>query len=116
MDTDVGTLSARIRSARVSSGLSQTDLAVALGINRSTVGHWEREQGFSPTVDHLQDMSRVMNVSVSWLVTGDDATTTTDGDGVRSSLEARMLALSKHLPVSFLVNVVALMESAEAYL
>ncbi len=113
---EVDTLSARIRSARVSSGLSQTDLAKALSVNRATVGHWEREQGFSPSVDHLRTMARVMNVSMSWLVAGEQMTPPGDGVGARSSLEARMVALSKHLPMSFLLHVVALMESAETYI
>jgi len=34
----------------------------------------------------------------------------------RASLERRMLVLSKHLPVSFLASVVALLEKAESYL
>ncbi|XMA03585.1 helix-turn-helix domain-containing protein [[Pseudomonas] boreopolis] len=112
----VDTLSGRIRSARVSSGLSQTDLARALHVNRSTVGHWEREQGFSPTVSHLQDMSRIMGVSLSWLLTGHEISSASHDGSARSSLESRMFALSKHLPVSFLINIVALMETAESYL
>lgn len=116
MDMEVGTLSARIRFARVSSGLSQTELAKALGVNRATVGHWEREDGFSPTVDHLLDMARVMNVSMSWLAAGEDMKPSSEAGGTRSSLEARMVALSKHLPMPFLLHVVALMESAETYI
>lgn len=115
-DVDVDTLSTRIRAARVNGGLSQTDLAKALGVNRATVGHWEREQGFLPTVDHLQNMASVLSVSVSWLVGDQSPPPAIEGTGARSSLEARMIALSKHLPVSFLHNVVALMESAESYL
>ncbi len=105
-----------MRSARVRSGLSQTDLAKAVSVHRATVGHWEREEGFSPSVDHLQTMARVMNVSMSWLVAGEQATPPSEGTGPRLSLEARMVALSKHLPMSFLLHVVALMESAQTYI
>lgn len=116
MDTDVDTLSSRIRSARISSGLSQTDLAKALSVNRATVGHWEREESFSPTIDHLQRMSRIMNVSVSWLVVGEQIKPAGETVGTRSSLEARLVELSKHLPMSFLLHLLALMESAETYI
>ena len=116
MDMEFDTLSARIRFARISSGLSQTDLAKALSVNRATVGHWEREESFSPTIDHLQGMARIMNVSVSWLVAGEQMKRTGETVGTRSSLEARMVELSKHLPMSFLLHLLALMDSAETYI
>ena len=116
MDMDVDTLSSRIRSARISNGLSQTDLAKALSVNRATVGHWERDASFSPTIDHLQGMARVMNVSVSWLVVGEQMKPAGETVGTRSSLEAKMVELSKHLPVSFLLHLLALMESADTYI
>lgn len=116
MEAESHTLAARIRAARTRSGLSQTELARALNVNRSTVGHWEREQGFSPTVEHINTMSEIMNVSVSWLLQGVDDTPRHDGGGARTLLESRMLSLSRHLPVSFLTSLVALMENAERYL
>ena len=36
--------------------------------------------------------------------------------GVHRRLESRMLMLSRHVPVSFLATVIALLESASAYL
>lgn len=89
LDMEVDTLAARIRSARIGSGLSQTELAKALHVNRSTVGHWEREQGFSPTLDHLHTMSRVMSVSFTWLVQGVDQAPMPETGGARAALSPR---------------------------
>ena len=96
--------------------MSQTELAQALGVNRATIGHWERERGFAPSVDHLRAMSHVMQVSSSWLLHGDDLPQPVEAGGVRAGLEMKLLSLSKHLPVSFLASVVALLENAETYL
>lgn len=96
--------------------MSQTELAQALRVNRSTIGHWEREKGFDPSIVHLQAMSRVMNVSPTWLLHGPNHASVGDTGGARASLEFKLLSLSKHLPVSFLASVVALLENAEMYL
>lgn len=116
MELEAQTLAERIRMARIRSGLSQTELAQALNVNRSTVGHWEREQGFSPTVEHMTMMSDVMNVSVSWLLQGTDEAPKPDASGARALLELKMITLSRHFPVSYLTSLVALMENAERYL
>lgn len=115
MDTRIDTLAARIRVARLRSGLSQTELAKALKVNRSTVGHWEREQGFSPTVEHVNTMGDVMGVSVGWLLQGADEICEPRASGSRMELESKMILLSKNLPVSFLTSLVALMADAERY-
>lgn len=115
MEAEVNTLAERIRAARIRSGLSQTELSKALNVNRSTVGHWEREQGFSPTAEHIKNMSRVMSVSASWLLQGTDDAPRPEPSGARALLESKMVSLSKHLPVSFLTTLVALMENAERY-
>lgn len=115
-DASMETMAARIRRARVDRGLSQTELANALGVNRSTVGHWEREQGFDPSIEHVQIMSQIMNVSVDWLLSGSCALREVAPSGGRAGLETRLLELSKHLPASFLIKIVALMESAESYM
>ncbi|MGB5907056.1 MULTISPECIES: helix-turn-helix domain-containing protein [Stenotrophomonas] len=109
-------LAARIRAARIGVGMSQTELAQKLAVNRATIGHWERENGFAPSVDHLRALSQVMQVSSAWLLHGEDVPLPVEMGGVRAGLEAKLLLLSKHLPVSFLASVVALLENAETYL
>lgn len=113
---NLDTLAARIRWARVNGGFSQTDLASVLGVNRSTVAHWERNAGYSPTIDHLRGISVAVGVTASWLMDGDKVLSIPAGASRRPNLEGKMLELSRHLPVSFLINIVALMEAAESCL
>lgn len=111
----------RLRSARKMSGKSQSQLAQVVAVNRATVAHWERSGGFVPNVEHLRALSEALDVNFEWLATGADrrqmeglATAATALS--RPDLEARLVQLSKHLPVSFLLSVVALMETTESYL
>lgn len=96
--------------------MSQTELALELDVNRATIGHWERENGFAPSVGHLRAMSRVMKVSATWLLHGEDHPRAADAGATRAVLESKLLSLSKHLPVSFLASLVALLENAGTYL
>lgn len=116
MEFRIDSLSARIRVARVSSGLSQTELSKALKVNRSTVGHWERESGFVPSIEHLNELGRVTCVSVAWLISGDTVAADGRPEGTRHLLEDSMLATSRNLPISFLNNIVELMRCAERHL
>lgn len=116
MEFRIDSLPARIRVARISSGLSQTELSKALKVNRSTVGHWEREFGFVPSIEHLNELGRITCVSVSWLISGDVAAADGKPEGMRHRLEDSMLTTSRNLPVSFLNNIVELMRSAERHL
>lgn len=116
MDGDADSLPARIRKARIAIGMSQTELARALAVNRATIGHWEREKGFAPSVDHLRAMSAVINVSETWLLHGEDQPRGPSCDHTRVGLESKMVSLSRNLPLSFLASVVALLEKAEMYL
>lgn len=113
---DVSKISSRIKLARTNCGLSQTDMARLLGVNRATVAHWEREEGFTPTLDHLHKMSDALGVTLAWLAQGETPSAEPVVRGSRARLEEKMIELSKHLPVSFLASVVALMENAETYL
>ncbi|MGH8053969.1 MAG: helix-turn-helix domain-containing protein [Stenotrophomonas sp.] len=106
----------RIRTARVNRGLSQTDLAKLLGVNRATIAHWERDDGFNPNVDHLRAISVALQIGVDWLTSAQAETTAIITTGVRSTLELQMVELSKHLPVSFLTCLIALMENAKTHL
>ncbi len=51
--------------------LTQSELARALGINRSAVSQWERERGStSPNVAHLAAIALATKVSSEWLALG----------------------------------------------
>lgn len=60
----------RIRQARLDAKLSQTQLALKTGVQRSAVAQWERDGGTRPTVDRLADIAIVTNVNFEWLATG----------------------------------------------
>ena len=49
----------RIRLARRHAALSQSQLAQAVGVQRSAVSHWEAPQGKNPSVKHLRDVAVV---------------------------------------------------------
>ncbi|NUS37594.1 MAG: helix-turn-helix domain-containing protein [Lysobacter sp.] len=60
----------RIRLARRHGGLSQTQLAQRVGVQRSAVSHWESANGKYPTVAHLCEIALVTAVNFEWLATG----------------------------------------------
>ena len=59
----------RIRIARRSAGLSQAQLALELGVQRSAVSHWEAQRG-KPSVNHLRQLALLTGVQFEWLATG----------------------------------------------
>lgn len=60
----------RMRLARRHAGLSQTQLAQRVGVQRSAVSHWESPDGNSPKVAHLREVATVAGVHFEWLATG----------------------------------------------
>jgi transcriptional regulator with XRE-family HTH domain len=63
-------VTSRLRIARRSANLTQAMLAATLGVGRSAVAQWEREDGSSPTVAHLSELARALDCSFEWLATG----------------------------------------------
>jgi Predicted transcriptional regulators len=60
----------RIRLARRHGGLSQAELARAVGVQRSAVSHWEAANAKSPNAAHLRDLAVATGTSFEWLATG----------------------------------------------
>jgi transcriptional regulator with XRE-family HTH domain len=60
----------RIRLARRHAGMSQSQLAGAVRVQRSAVSHWESAQAKNPSVDHLRQIALATGVQFEWLVTG----------------------------------------------
>lgn len=64
-------MSSRIRRARSAARLSQSQLAMLTGVQRSAVAQWEREEGgTSPNVEHLALVAVSTKVRFEWLATG----------------------------------------------
>jgi transcriptional regulator with XRE-family HTH domain len=67
-----GGLGTRLRTARRSAGLTQKQLAEALGVESITVSRWERGVT-SPTLPRLRRIAELTETSVSDLVRAPDA-------------------------------------------
>lgn len=63
-------VSDRIRKARRTADLTQSQAAQALGVHRGTFGHWERGGGHLPTSANLLHLGQTLDVSYEWLATG----------------------------------------------
>lgn len=115
---EISNTGARIRAARKELAMSQEDLSKRLGIHRATLGRWESDPSFVPSLDHLLALSHELDVGVAWLVGRDEQQTTNASTrpNTRHEIEERLMSVSKHVPVSVLVNVVTLLESATVYL
>lgn len=86
------TLGESIQTARKAKGLSQEALAEQVGVNRQALGKWEKDTAL-PSLDNLQALAAVLDVSVDVLL----GTTQADGtpepaltlETLRTLLEAR---------------------------
>jgi transcriptional regulator with XRE-family HTH domain len=64
------THAARIRRARMLTGLSQAELASKLDLSRSAISQWERFSGTKPNIEHLGLLATLCKVQFEWLSTG----------------------------------------------
>ena len=110
----------RIRVARRSAGLSQTQLAAELGLQRSAVSHWEAQRG-KPSMTHLRQLALLTGVHFEWLATGRgamspsaearlDEVVAVDALLVDDPMERRLLAAFRDTPVQARVPLVELTE------
>lgn len=60
----------RIRRVRDDKGLTQGELAAALGVHRQAVTNWEL--GKRPSLENLYQISKIMSVPMEWFMAGDD--------------------------------------------
>jgi transcriptional regulator with XRE-family HTH domain len=86
----------RIRMARRIVGMSQEQLARAVGVQRSAVSHWEMPpgKGKSPNVGHLRGVALATGTQFEWLVTGRGSMTVSHGthlDSVAVATEALLI-------------------------
>ncbi|WP_114965943.1 helix-turn-helix domain-containing protein [Alkalilacustris brevis] len=80
---EAATFGDRLAAAREAAGLSQSDLARRLGVRLNTVTSWENDIS-EPRSNKLQMVAGLLNVSLTWLLTG-------QGDGVEPPDESGAL-------------------------
>ncbi|HPQ96499.1 MAG: helix-turn-helix transcriptional regulator [Thiothrix sp.] len=61
----------RIRKAREKNDLTQEQLALRLGVKKSTIDKWEQETS-TPRVNRLTTLAGILNVPLLWLMAGGD--------------------------------------------
>lgn len=66
---DAATFGDRLAAAREDAGLSQAALAARLGVKEVTITAWENDVK-EPRANRLQMLSGMLNVSITWLLTG----------------------------------------------
>ncbi len=114
----------RIRLARRAAGLSQAQLALELGVQRSAVSHWEAQRG-KPSMNHLRQLALVTGTQFEWLATGRgpmtpspedllDSVAAVDAVMVDDPQERRLLAAFREVPVQARLPLLELAEQLAA--
>lgn len=80
---DAATFGDRVSAAREQAGLSQSDLAKRLGVKAKTIREWEQDLS-EPRANRLSILSGILNVTITWLITG-------EGEGVSQPGEEHLL-------------------------
>jgi transcriptional regulator with XRE-family HTH domain len=86
--SDQRQVGARIRAARQARGLTQSDLAAAVGVSRSAVAQWETDRA-GQVRGNLTRIAAVLGVSVEYLLHGRAAA----GEGPENATEMALLHL-----------------------
>ena len=86
---DAATFGDRLAAAREARGMKQKVLARRMGVALKTVEGWENDMR-EPRANKLQMMSGLLDVSMSWLLTG-------EGQGVGSDIEPETPELAELL-------------------
>lgn len=66
----MNSLSSKLRSKRVSLGLSQRELAKKIGVTGTSISQWEREENI-PKGASLFKLAEVLEVPIEWLTNGE---------------------------------------------
>ena len=114
----------RIRLARRTAGLSQAQLALELGVQRSAVSHWEAHRG-KPSMNHLRQLALLTGVQFEWLATGRgamnpsadallDSVAAVDAVMVEDPQERRLLAAFREAPAQARLPLLELAEQLAA--
>jgi len=53
-------------------GIKQADIAKALGKGTSHITNW-KNRNTDPPIEHIPTIAKLLNVSIEWLITGEDS-------------------------------------------
>lgn len=104
---DASTFGDRLVAARTAHNLSSKALARQLGVATKTIDKWENDMS-EPRANKLQMLSGVLNVSIPWLLTGENGDfpdipdDVTEIDGLLTelrSLRAEMVSVTDRMAV-----------------
>ena len=115
----------RIRLARRAAGMSQSQLAQVVGVQRSAVSHWEAPLGKNPSVSHLREMAMVTGTQFEWLATGRgemplskdmqlDSIATAEALLIEDPLEFRLVEAFRAAPLRTRLSLLEVMEELAA--
>ena len=84
------TIADRIQSLRKSKGMSQEELADAVGVSRQAVSKWESEQA-TPDLDKVVIMSEIFDVTTDYLLKGIEPVENTDHKTMADVVDQKIL-------------------------
>ena len=84
------TIADRIQSLRKSKGMSQEELADAVGVSRQAVSKWESEQA-TPDLDKVVIMSDIFEVTTYYLLKGIEPVKTDDHKTMADVIDQKVL-------------------------
>ena len=84
------TIADRIQSLRKSKGMSQEELADAVGVSRQAVSKWESEQA-TPDLEKVVIMSDIFEVTTDYLLKGIEPVKTDDHKTMADVLDQKVL-------------------------
>ena len=84
------TIADRIQSLRKSKGMSQEELADAVGVSRQAVSKWESEQA-TPDLDKVVIMSDIFEVTTDYLLKGIGPVKTDDHKTMADVIDQKVL-------------------------
>ena len=70
----------RVKEARMKKGLTQEQLALAIGKSQSVISSMEKRD--SKKTDHAKELAKILDVSVEWLLTGQESASTPESNAV----------------------------------
>jgi transcriptional regulator with XRE-family HTH domain len=98
------TFPVRLKLLRRTAGVTQPELAAALGVHKSLAGHWETGM-CQPNLTHLVGMTKVLGCSLEALMVGNADTLDMPGEPVRQVEPVRyglpLPAKERGCPIAF---------------